>query len=216
VRLVVWDTKEIKIMDAEGTSDVFIKAFFDNKKALETDTHFRCQDGKASFNYRLKFNEVFPRKDYKLSLQTYDRDFFKSNDIIGSFMLDLKQAFTDVELTKRPLSINQSYFEQYMQNDVDPEKKITFKKTVNNLTNKEELDGSFWIPMESKTKEGELENNGWVRIQIDILPKTYAETNPVGSARDDPNVEPYLPPPVGRLFFSLNPWTMFKQFVGPE
>lgn len=69
--------------------------------------------------------------------------------------------------------------------------------------------------MESKGKEGELENNGWVRIQIDILPKSYAETNPVGSARDDPNIEPFLPPPVGRLFFSLNPWTMFKQFVGP-
>jgi hypothetical protein len=66
IRLCVFDTKEIKMMDAEGTSDVFIKAFFDNKNALETDTHFRCQTGKASFNYRLKFNEVFPRKDYRL------------------------------------------------------------------------------------------------------------------------------------------------------
>ena len=111
VRLVIWDTKNIKMMDAEGTSDVFIKAFFDNKKALETDTHYRNQDGKASFNYRLKFNEVFPRKDYRLSIQAYDRDFFKSNDIIGSCILDLKQAFTDVELTKRPLGITKPYFD---------------------------------------------------------------------------------------------------------
>ena len=58
VRVVIWDTRDIKMMDVEGTSDVFIKAFFDSKKALETDTHFRCQTGKASFNYRLKFNEV--------------------------------------------------------------------------------------------------------------------------------------------------------------
>ena len=42
VRLVVWDTKDIKMMDVEGTSDVFVKAYFDNKKPLETDTHFRC------------------------------------------------------------------------------------------------------------------------------------------------------------------------------
>lgn len=90
IRLCIFDTKDIKMMDAEGTSDVFVKAFFDNKKALETDTHFRCQTGKASFNYRLKFNEVFPRKDYRLTIQTFDRDFFKSNDIIGSAMIDLK------------------------------------------------------------------------------------------------------------------------------
>jgi Ca2+-dependent lipid-binding protein len=90
VRLVIWDTKDIKMMDAEGTSDVFVKAYFDNKKPLETDTHFRCQTGKASFNYRLKFNEALPRKDYNLTIQAYDRDFFKSNDIIGATRIDLK------------------------------------------------------------------------------------------------------------------------------
>ena len=42
VRLVVWDTKEIKMMDEEGTSDVYIRAFFDSKNALETDCHYRC------------------------------------------------------------------------------------------------------------------------------------------------------------------------------
>lgn len=68
VRLVVWDTKEIKMMDAEGTSDVYIRAFFDSKNAQETDCHYRCQDGKASFNYRLKFKETLPRKSYWLDL----------------------------------------------------------------------------------------------------------------------------------------------------
>ena len=42
VRVVIWDTKDIKMMDAEGTSDVFIRCFFDSNNALETDTHFRC------------------------------------------------------------------------------------------------------------------------------------------------------------------------------
>lgn len=68
VRVVIWDTKDIKMMDVEGTSDVFIKCFFDNKNALETDTHFRCQTGKASFNYRLLFNEQYPRKDYRFQI----------------------------------------------------------------------------------------------------------------------------------------------------
>jgi hypothetical protein len=42
VRLVIWDTKDTTMMDAEGTSDVFVKAFIDDKDKKETDTHYRC------------------------------------------------------------------------------------------------------------------------------------------------------------------------------
>jgi hypothetical protein len=63
--------------------------------------------------------------------------------------------------------------------------------------------------------EGKIVNNGFVRIQIEIVPLDYAEKNKVGSGRDEPNVNPFLPPPIGRLSFSLNPCVMFKQLVGP-
>ena len=203
MRLVVWDTKDLKTMDVEGTSDAFIRCFFDSRKALETDTHFRCQDGKASFNYRLKYDEVVPKEDYNFTIQAYDRDFFKSNDIIGSFRMDLKQAFEDVELTRRPLGINKTYFEKYMMKEG---MEIEWKDNE-----------SFFIPITSKnTETNELEKTGWVRIQIDIVPKDYAKDNAVGSAREEPNQSPILPPPVGRIFFSLNPCVMYRQFVGPE
>ena len=42
LRIVVWDTKDVKDMDMEGVSDVFIKAWMDDKDKKETDTHFRC------------------------------------------------------------------------------------------------------------------------------------------------------------------------------
>lgn len=43
LRLCIFDTREIKMMDFEGTSDVYMRAFFDSRKdALETDTHYRC------------------------------------------------------------------------------------------------------------------------------------------------------------------------------
>jgi len=58
----VFDTVDIIAMDVEGTSDVFVRAFFDSKKDKETDTHFRCMDGKASFNYRILFDYVYPPK----------------------------------------------------------------------------------------------------------------------------------------------------------
>ena len=69
LRLCIFDTKEIKMMDDEGTSDVYIRGYFDSRKdALETDTHYRCQTGEASFNYRLLFNIEHPRKDYRFTV----------------------------------------------------------------------------------------------------------------------------------------------------
>jgi hypothetical protein len=76
-------------------------------------------------------------------------------------------------------------------------------------------DNSFWVPMTSKNDKGEFENNGFVRVQIEIVPADHADTNKVGAAREEPNANPFLPPPVGRLSFSLNPIKMFNQLVGP-
>ena len=46
--------------------------------------------------------------------------------------------------------------------------------------------------------------------------KKIADLNLVGKGRDDPNVNPYLPPPVGRIEFTLNPFKMMNQCVGPK
>mmetsp|Transcript_28502 Transcript_28502/g.20591 ORF Transcript_28502/g.20591 Transcript_28502/m.20591 type:complete len:87 (-) Transcript_28502:502-762(-) len=86
-------------MDVEGTSDVFIKACFDEEEVKETDTHWRCQNGKASFNYRILFDMKVPRKDYKLTLTAFDRDLLKSNDVICAWHIDLSAMFEDVRLT---------------------------------------------------------------------------------------------------------------------
>jgi hypothetical protein len=56
MRVVVWDTKDIAMMDIEGTSDVFVRAKFDGTGAQkDTDCHYRCKDGAASFNYRMLY-----------------------------------------------------------------------------------------------------------------------------------------------------------------
>lgn len=43
-----------------------------------------------------------------------------------------------------------------------------------------------------------------------------AEKQKVGDGRNEPNVMPYLPPPVGRIEFSLNPFKMLAQLVNKE
>jgi len=104
IRVCVFNTEEVPCDDPEGMSDVYIRAFFDSKgEVKETDTHYRCGDGKASFNYRMLFKHSFPRadaNDYNLSLQIYDRDLLTSNDVIGETMINIKEAVEDACLTK--------------------------------------------------------------------------------------------------------------------
>ena len=107
----------------------------------------------------------------------------------------------DALITKRLLAVNKKYFDQYMKND---SVNYDFKD-----------DQSFWVPMSGKNENGQKVINGYVRIQIEIVPIDFAEKNKVGAAREEPNTNPFLPPPVGRLSFSLNPIKMFNQLVGP-
>jgi hypothetical protein len=80
-------------------SDVFIKAWIDDKEKKETDTHYRCSDGKASFNYRLLYGIKAPRKNTNLTLQVWDRDLFKSNDFISEIQLPLEHMLEDAIAT---------------------------------------------------------------------------------------------------------------------
>lgn len=69
IRICVLNCRDIVMMDAEGTSDVFFKGFFDQREETqETDTHFRNQDGKPDFQYRLVYRIAYPRKGYKFTL----------------------------------------------------------------------------------------------------------------------------------------------------
>jgi C2 domain len=69
VRVCVFNTLDVPSMDVEGVSDVYVRAFFDSKEEVkETDTHYRCGTGKASFNYRLLYNLKHPSKDYTYTI----------------------------------------------------------------------------------------------------------------------------------------------------
>jgi Ca2+-dependent lipid-binding protein len=107
----VWKTKELKMMDAEGTCDAYVRVFFDSTDDRETDTHFRNTDGNASWNYRILFNHDFPNKDqnYTMTVQCYDRDLLDSNDLVGEYTIDLEPIFKDVELIRKPLGANKKY-----------------------------------------------------------------------------------------------------------
>ena len=205
VGICIFNALDIPMMDAEGTSDVFFRTFFDSKEEVqESDTHFRNQDGKPDFQYRLLYRIKVPRKDYKLSVQAFDRDFFKSNDMIGEASINLRDLLEDCSLVKKPLGLNKSYYEDVLK----PKK---FQKIEFDPKN----DSRFWVSMKCKI-EGKIVEQGKVAMQIDVLPADQAEKNPLGKARQEPNHSPFLPQPEGRFELSLNPLKMFNQLVGPE
>ena len=74
----------------------------------------------------------------------------------------------------------------------------------------------FWVPLyRSVEKDGvtEQKHGGDVLITVHVLPKIEAEKNPLGLGRDDLNIDPFCPPPKGRIEFSLNPFDMLAQLI---
>jgi Ca2+-dependent lipid-binding protein len=101
MRFIIWKTKEIEMMDFEGTSDVYVRTFLDDKEDHFTDTHWRNQNGKASFNWRNLIKIKSRQDEYKVTIQTYDKDIFASDEIIGEFSLDVAPIFEDAILTEK-------------------------------------------------------------------------------------------------------------------
>uniref|UniRef100_A0A7S2M9Y3 C2 domain-containing protein n=1 Tax=Octactis speculum TaxID=3111310 RepID=A0A7S2M9Y3_9STRA len=73
-----------------------------------------------------------------------------------------------------------------------------------------------WLNMmHHNHKKKKLVNKGKVAVTVTIVPETDAVERPVGNGRDEPNNNPMLPPPVGRLSLSFNPLAVLKELISP-
>jgi hypothetical protein len=61
-----------------------------------------------------------------------------------------------------------------------------------------------------------FENPPRIVMSLQLVPKELLEKFPAGDGRSEPNKNPVLPKPVGRLKFTLNPFSLLYQLVGPE
>ena len=175
-RVVIWKTREIEMMDVEGTSDVFVRVFFDDQEDQNTDTHWRCQNGQASFNYRLLFPIKSQRAEgYTLNIQAWDKDIICSNDLIGSCSLPIDYLFKDALLTDEPKYINVKYFEEYMKDQLD--------QMGSPLAEDIEFDPDekdrFWIPVHRLIhEEDKTVKAGEILISVSMIPSKHANKAP--------------------------------------
>jgi hypothetical protein len=99
VRVIIWKSKDVPPMDTtEGMSDLFVKCWPESCKEQETDTHWRCKNGKASWNYRLLFDvelghNTRAMKFPYLYFQLWDRDILKWNDCAGEGTINLSSYY---------------------------------------------------------------------------------------------------------------------------
>lgn len=206
-------------MDAEDTTDMYINAFIDSKEKQQTDLHFRCQTGVGSFNWRMLFPVDLPRKDKNnyLNIQVFDKDFFSPDDYICSNNINLEDFLNRIYDLDTPIKFSENYWKSMTDNEKEKMFQTKDKEYFPEWCHDDEnVENKFWLHMKEKNKEGQFIKSGAVLISLEAMPQWKADICKVGLGRDEPNCNPWLPPPFGRFEWSLNPWKIFKQCVGPK
>lgn len=111
LRLIVWETSGIPMMDDEGTSDIYVVSFVDTDLKQSTDCHYRCQTGRGSFNWRVILPLSTPSDKSKLQVQVFDNDFFSFDDYISGCTLDLARIMKEVYYLDIPIKFSRSYWD---------------------------------------------------------------------------------------------------------
>ena len=104
----------------------------------------------------------------------------------------------------------------------EEEEEEEMKEQVNafkNMTGMWDIDppDSDWVHLTKKDHNTDkITPMGSLAISLQIWPKDKANALPSGPARNEPNVNPMLPPPVGRLQWSWNPFVLGSELCGPK
>ena len=205
MRLIVYETEGMENLDIEDTSDIYVMAYIDAKNKSQTDIHYRCSTGQGSFNWRMLIPIEIPRDKYDLTIQVFDNDILSKDDYICGGRLNLYELLYDANILDLPIKLNSEYYFSL------PKEKQKLSN-VEFVEKDEDEDGNkFWVQLEKQGKKG-----GRVLVSLEIVPQWYAELHPAGRGRDEPNVNPYLPPPAGRIQFTMNPLKMINQLIGPK
>lgn len=227
LRVVVWNCSDVFLEESnlvgEQMSDVYVKCWIAGvNDKQKTDTHYRCLNGEANFNWRMLFpfnyleaekvmvvkkklhfwslDTTEERLPPRLVVQIWDNDTFNPDDFIGSCELNLHQIPKEFS---KPGKI----------------------KKVNCLDNRETLSlfdvkSLFgWWPV-----FGEIETKGKkdpaimgkVEMTLELLNEQECTEKPTANARDEPNAYPTLPEPkrpATSFFFLTSPWKSFKYII---
>eukprot|EP00479_Gromia_sphaerica_P012959 TRINITY_DN702_c0_g1_i3.p1 TRINITY_DN702_c0_g1~~TRINITY_DN702_c0_g1_i3.p1 ORF type:complete len:172 (+),score=42.62 TRINITY_DN702_c0_g1_i3:333-848(+) len=131
----------------------------------------------------------FPKtRPPRLRMQVWDRDLFSANDAICEANISLLGLMKQAFKKKKPV-------------------------TVRGLDDDGKPSSDFWIE-DMPNPQGEI-TTARIKVSVEILPQATAQQMPAGLGRSDPNMNPTLPEPEGRLHFT-GPLQFLKDIMGDE
>jgi len=92
LRVIIWEATEVVFKDKK-MSDVFVVGYPEKQESQITDTHWRCEDHHALFNWRMKFPITVPSQNPRFKLQVWDKDILNPNDAIGEANINLRPFY---------------------------------------------------------------------------------------------------------------------------
>ncbi|KAE9343857.1 hypothetical protein PR003_g8752 [Phytophthora rubi] len=112
VRVIIYKAKNVTPGDFTDLSDLFVKCWLQNRddKSQSTDTHWRARHGRASFNWRMKFDVELPLDPEKesdrgcLHFQMWDRDVVY-DDCLADAVVDLTPFLKTAFKTKQAVNV---------------------------------------------------------------------------------------------------------------
>ncbi|ETO84330.1 hypothetical protein F444_01744 [Phytophthora nicotianae P1976] len=226
MRVVVWKARNVPSFDTlEDMNDLFFRCWMEGSDYQETDIHWRAKKGKGSFNWRMKFPITLGHKQTNTKIpyfhiQGWDKDVLSANDAIGEHTLDLGPYFRRAYKLKSNVQVYEDDEETRKKKkkaSSDDDAAVKKIREATGLWDEDDPADSKWLKLESLDHKTNTRNfMGEVCVSLELVPAENAKKNPVGQGRSSPNNSPYLPPPAGRLSFSLNPFKVLNDLLGPS
>ncbi|GMF53162.1 unnamed protein product [Phytophthora fragariaefolia] len=112
VRVIIYKAKNVTAGDFTDLSDLFVKCWLQDRddNSQSTDTHWRARHGRASFNWRMKFDVELPLDPEKeadrgyLHFQMWDRDVVY-DDCLADAVVDLTSFLKTAFKTKQAVNV---------------------------------------------------------------------------------------------------------------
>ena len=195
IRCIVYD---IEYTDAINNvnkikNDLFVISKVKNSNPQYSDIHYNC-DGYGYFNWRFIFNISYSS--------------INENNIINFSICD--NSINNIELCSGNFNYTQIL---YISNNLNIP--LIYSKKFNdeiNVENKNDMlfenDKNFWINLYNTNVV-----KGRIKINFEIIPFDIAKNWEIGKGRNNPNINPYLPYPIGRIKWVSSPFKLIKNII---
>jgi|TARA_B100001121_G_scaffold262551_1_gene242949 hypothetical protein len=113
--------------------DYFAEFWIGDSRKQKTDVHWRCRNGQASWNWRIKIPIELPLdspEKGRLMLQLWDQDVIKWNEVIGDTQVDLYRWFLKAYHEQRVVNVFKEVKDAISRQQMKAVKKETYGRNI--------------------------------------------------------------------------------------